>query len=85
MPFGGKVHCARTVMSALPVIDKQALFCALFSDRGGHFFCVTPIAGEPVDKQRLTQVGPCHERELLQMICVPIHHKRGTLGTKFLG
>ena len=40
----------RTVMAGLrEVIEKQGLFCALYSDRGSHFF-VTPKAGEKVDK-----------------------------------
>ena len=38
------------------VIEQQGLFCALYSDRASHFF-VTPKAGAPVDKYRLTQVG----------------------------
>jgi hypothetical protein len=47
----------RTVMAALKeVIECKGLFCALYSDRASHFF-VTPKAGEPVDKTRLTQVG----------------------------
>jgi len=47
----------RTVMAALrEVIEAQGLFCALYSDRGSHFF-VTPKAGEKVDKHRLTQVA----------------------------
>jgi transposase len=47
----------RTVMAALrEVIESRGLFCALYSDRGSHFF-VTPKAGEKVDKQRVTQVG----------------------------
>jgi hypothetical protein len=47
----------RTVMAGLrEVIENQGLFCALYSDRGSHFF-VTPKAGEKVDRQRLTQVG----------------------------
>src|SRR5947199_9663960 len=47
----------RTVMDGLrEVIETKGLFCALYSDRGSHFFH-TPKAGEPVDKQRLTQVG----------------------------
>jgi hypothetical protein len=47
----------RTVMAALrEVIQTRGLFCALYSDRGRHFF-LTPKAGETVDKQRLTQVG----------------------------
>jgi hypothetical protein len=47
----------RTVMEGLrTVIESKGLFCALYSDRGSHFF-VTPKAGEKVDKQRPTQVG----------------------------
>jgi hypothetical protein len=47
----------RTAMAALrEVIQTKGLFCALYSDRGSHFF-VTVKEGERVDKQRLTQVG----------------------------
>jgi len=47
----------RTVMAALrEVIEQRGLFCALYSDRGSHFFH-TPKAGAAVDHQRLTQVG----------------------------
>jgi len=46
-----------TVMAALQeVIERQGLFCALYSDRGSHFW-LTPKAGEAVDPHRLTQVG----------------------------
>lgn len=38
------------------VIASHGLFCALYTDRGGHYFH-TPKAGEAVDKDRLTQVG----------------------------
>ena len=45
----------RTVMAALrEVVENQGIFCALYSDRGSHFF-VTPKAGEKVDRNRLTQ------------------------------
>ena len=37
-------------------IAGQGLFCALYTDRGSHYF-ITPKAGEAVDKERLTQVG----------------------------
>jgi hypothetical protein len=37
-------------------IAAHGLFSALYTDRGSHYF-VTPKAGEPVDKTRLTQVG----------------------------
>jgi len=58
----------RTVMAALrEVIENQGLFCALYSDRGSHFF-VTPKAGEKVDKQRVTQVGRALRELGVQMI-----------------
>jgi transposase len=47
----------RTVMRALrQVIEQRGLFCALYSDRAGHFF-FTPKAGGPVDHRQRTQVG----------------------------
>jgi transposase len=58
----------RTVMAALrEVIEREGLFCALYSDRASHFF-VTPKAGEPVDKSRLTQVGRALRELGVQMI-----------------
>ena len=48
---------ARRVMTALrEVIERKGLFCALYSDRGSHFWH-TPKAGGKVDPHRLTQVG----------------------------
>jgi len=61
-------EATRTVMVALwEVIQTQGLFCALYSDRAGHFF-LTPKAGEPVDKYRLTQVGRALRELGIQMI-----------------
>src|SRR5262249_11434312 len=58
----------RTVMAGLrEVIEQKGLFCALYSDRGSHFF-VTPKAGEKVDKHRLTQVGRAMKELGVQMI-----------------
>ena len=58
----------RTVMAGLrTVIENEGLFCALYSDRGSHFF-VTPKAGEKVDKHRLTQVGRAMKELGVQMI-----------------
>lgn len=58
----------RTVMAGLrEVIATKGLFCALYSDRGSHFF-VTPKAGEKVDKHRLTQVGRAMKELGVQMI-----------------
>jgi transposase len=58
----------RTVMAGLrEVIEKEGLFCALYSDRGSHFF-VTVKAGDKVDKHRLTQVGRAMKELGVQMI-----------------
>src|ERR1700674_3157195 len=58
----------RTVMAGLrEVIEIEGLFCALYSDRGSHFF-VTPKAGQKVDKHRLTQVGRAMKELGVQMI-----------------
>jgi transposase len=58
----------RTVMAGLrEVIDREGLFCALYSDRGSHFF-FTAKACEKVDKHRLTQVGRALRELGVQMI-----------------
>src|SRR6202167_5450382 len=36
--------------------ERRGLFCALYSDRGSHFW-LTPKAGQKVDQARATQVG----------------------------
>jgi len=46
-----------TVMAGLKeVIERKGVFCALYSDRGSHFW-LTPKVGGKVDSQRRTQVG----------------------------
>lgn len=46
-----------TVLAGLrEVIERKGLFCALYSDRGSHFWH-TPKAGGKVEAERLTQVG----------------------------
>jgi len=58
----------RTVMAGLKkVIERQGIFCALYSDRASHFW-LTPKAGEPVDRQALTQVGRALRELGIQMI-----------------
>ena len=58
----------RTVMVALrQVVEQKGCFCALYSDRASHFF-LTPKAGEPVDPQRLTQVGRALAELRIEMI-----------------
>jgi len=57
-----------TVMTALrAVIERQGMFCALYSDRGSHFW-LTPKAGGKVDPHRLTQVGRALRELGIQMI-----------------
>jgi transposase len=57
-----------TVMAGLrEVIERQGLFCALYSDRGSHFW-LTPKAGGKVDPHRLTQVGRALRELGVQMI-----------------
>ncbi|WP_321470231.1 ISNCY family transposase [uncultured Paludibaculum sp.] len=67
----------RTVMAGLRhVIESKGLFCALYSDRGSHFF-VTPKAGGKVDKGRLTQVGRAMKELGVQMIAAYSPQARG--------
>jgi transposase len=57
-----------TVLAALrAVIERKGLFCALYSDRGSHFW-LTPKVGGKVDRQRLTQVGRALAELGIQMI-----------------
>jgi transposase len=67
----------RTVMTGLrEVIETEGLFCALYSDRGSHFF-VTMKAGEKVDKHRLTQVGRAMKELGVQTIAAYSPQARG--------
>ena len=57
-----------TVMAGLrEVVERKGLFCALYSDRGSHFW-LTPKAGGKVDTHRLTQVGRAMRELGVQMI-----------------
>jgi transposase len=57
-----------TVMAALrEVIERKGAFCALYSDRASHFF-YTAKAGQPVDRNRPTQVGRALGELGIQMI-----------------
>ena len=67
----------RTVMAGLrEVIEHKGLFCALYSDRGSHFF-VTMKEGEKVDKHRPTQVGRAMKELGVQMIAAYSPQARG--------
>lgn len=59
---------SRTVMTGIrEVVERQGVFCSLYSDRASHFF-QTPKAGEPVDRQALTQVGRALRELGIQLI-----------------
>src|SRR3989442_1430899 len=46
-----------TMMEALwEVVERKGVFCSLYSDRASHFF-ETAKAGDPVSRDRLTQIG----------------------------
>jgi transposase len=67
----------RTVLAALrEVVETKGKFCALYSDRGSHFF-VTPKGEERVDKTRLTQVGRAMKELGIQMIAAYSPQARG--------
>jgi hypothetical protein len=56
------------VMAGLrTVIEQKGLFCALYSDRGAHFW-FTPKSGGKVDYERPTQVGRAMKELGVQMI-----------------
>ena len=57
-----------TVMTGLKeVIERKGVFCALYSDRGSHFW-LTPKVGGKVDYHRRTQVGRALHELGVQMI-----------------
>src|ERR1700731_308131 len=57
-----------TVMAGLKeVIERKGVFCALYSDRGSHFW-LTPKVGGRVDPHRLTQVGRALREVGIRMI-----------------
>src|SRR5437660_3086920 len=57
-----------TVMAGLQeVIEHKGVFCALYSDRGSHFW-LTPKVGGKVDYHRRTQVGRALHELGVQMI-----------------
>ena len=57
-----------TVMAGLrEVIERKGVFCALYSDRGSHFW-LTPKVGGKVDAHRVTQLGRAVRELGIQMI-----------------
>src|SRR3974390_480349 len=64
-------------MAALrEAIEAEGIFCALYSDRGSHFF-VNAKGEDRVDKQRLTQVGRAMKELGIQMIAAYSPQARG--------
>nr|NIN98409.1 ISNCY family transposase [Anaerolineae bacterium] len=60
-----------SMMAALKeVVQKQGIFCSLYSDRGSHFVW-TPQAGGPPDRHRKTQIGRALEQLGIELI--PAH------------
>jgi transposase len=57
-----------TVMAGLKeVIERKGVFCALYSDRGSHFWHTSKVGGK-VDPHRLTQVGRALRELGVQMV-----------------
>src|SRR6201997_2603696 len=66
-----------TVMAGLKeVIERKGVFCALYSDRGSHFW-LTPKAGGKIDPHRRTQVGRALHELGVQMIPASSPEARG--------
>src|ERR1700741_552476 len=66
-----------TVMAGLrEVIERKGVFCALYSDRGSHFW-LTPKVGGKVDYHRRTQVGRALHELGVQMIAAYSPEARG--------
>jgi transposase len=69
----------RTLMPAIrEVIEKEGIFCALYSDRASHFF-VTPKAGGKVDENQVTQLGRALKELGIKMIPAYSPQARGRM------
>jgi len=72
-----EAESTRSILRALrEVVETRGVFCALYSDRAGHFF-TTPRVGEKVDKTRLTQVGRALQELGIKMIAAYSPQARG--------
>ncbi len=65
------------------VIERHGLFCALYTDRGSHYW-YTPKAGEKVSKTVLTQVGRALEQLGIEHIPAYSPQARGRSERAFL-
>jgi transposase len=68
----------RRMPAVRKVIEKQGIFCALYSDRASHFF-VTPKAGGKVDLHQLTQLGRALQELGIKMIPAYSPQARGRM------
>jgi len=67
----------RTVLAALrAVVAAKGVFCALYSDRAGHFF-YTPKGASKVDREQPTQVGRALKSLGIEMIAAYSPEARG--------
>jgi len=65
-----------TIMAGLrSVVERQGVFCALYSDRASHFVC-TPKGATKPDRSITTQVGRALEQLGIELF-LPTHRKRG--------
>ncbi|MFQ5792965.1 MAG: ISNCY family transposase [Acidobacteriota bacterium] len=72
-----KEESTATMMTALKeVIERQGIFCSLYSDRGSHFV-YTPQAGGRPDRQRKTQIGRALEQLGIELIPANSPQARG--------
>jgi transposase len=72
-----EAESTRSILRALrEVVETRGVFCALYSDRAGHFF-TTPRVGEKVDKTRPTQVGRALQELGIKMIAAYSPQARG--------
>ena len=63
----GEESTVTTMAAVREVIERRGLFCALYSDRGSHFW-FTPKGSNKVDPHRLTQLGRALRDLGVQMI-----------------
>jgi transposase len=72
-----------TVMAGVKqVIERQGVFCALYSDRASHFV-YTPQAGSPPERRVKTQVGRALEQMGIELIPANSPQARGRCERQF--
>jgi transposase len=74
---------ASSLRGLCEVIGRHGLFCALYTDRGSHYFH-TPEAGGPVSRTWLTQVGRALKQLGIEHIAAYSPQARGRSERAFL-